>query len=48
VATVDRIIEYMKNGCTMKEKYRSRADSFFAFGDRNNCKRVYEYIIRNR
>lgn len=48
VATVDRIIEYMKNGCTMKEKYRSRADSFFAFGDRNNRKRVYEYIIRNR
>ncbi|MBR2315007.1 MAG: CDP-glycerol glycerophosphotransferase family protein [Clostridia bacterium] len=47
-ATVDRIIEYMQSGCRMKEKYLSRADSFFAFNDRNNCKRVYEHIIRNR
>ena len=43
--TVDRIIEYMENGCRMKEKYRERADRFFAFSDRNNCRRVYEKLI---
>lgn len=47
-STVDRIIEYMQSGCEMKEKYLSRADSFFAFNDRNNCKRVYEHIIYSR
>lgn len=44
-ATVDRIIEYMENGCQLKDKYRQRIDSFFAFNDKNNCQRVYEKII---
>ena len=44
-STVDCIIEYMQTGCQMKEKYRSRARQFFAFHDRNNCKRVYQKII---
>ncbi len=43
-ATVNRIIEYMENGCTLKDKYRERIDSFFAFHDRNNCKRICEAI----
>lgn len=43
--TVDRIIEYMENGCQLKEKYRERIDSFFAFNDHNNCQRVYEKIM---
>lgn len=43
--TVDRIIEYMENGCQLKEKYRQRIDNFFAFNDKNNCQRVYEKII---
>lgn len=43
--TIDRIIEYMENGCQMKEKYRARADRFFAFNDRNNCQRVYDKLI---
>lgn len=43
--TVDRIIEYMENGCVLKDKYRERIDSFFAFNDNNNCQRVYERII---
>ena len=44
-STVDRIIEYMASGCRMKEKYRERADHFFAFDDRENCRRVYEKIM---
>lgn len=44
-STVDRIIEYMENGCQLKDKYRERIDKFFAFNDQNNCQRVYEKII---
>lgn len=44
-ALVDRIIEYMENGCRLKEKYRERIDQFFAFNDKNNCQRVYEKIM---
>ena len=43
-ATVDRLIEYMRSGCKLKDRYRARIDSFFAFDDRENCRRVYEKI----
>lgn len=43
--TIDRIIEYMKNDCQLKEKYQKRIDQFFAFNDQNNCQRVYEKIM---
>lgn len=46
--SVNRIIEYMENGCELKEKYRKRIDSFFAYNDRNNCERVYEKILDSR
>lgn len=42
---IDRIIEYMENGCVMKDKYRKRCDEFFAYQDQNNCQRVYDKII---
>lgn len=44
--TVDRIIEYMENGCQLKDKYRARIDNFFAFNDKNNCQRVYDEIMK--
>lgn len=44
-STINRIIEYMKNGCQLKQKYRERIDQFFAFNDQNNCQRVYEAIM---
>lgn len=43
--TVNRIIEYMANGCKLKDQYRERIDHFFAFDDQNNCQRVYEHIL---
>lgn len=43
---VNRIIEYMENGCQLKDKYRERIDNFFAYNDRNNCQRVYEEILK--
>ena len=44
-STVDRMIEYMENECRMKEKYLKRIEGFFAFGDKNNCQRVYHRIM---
>jgi len=44
--TVNRIIEYMENGCQLKDKYRQRMDSFFAFDDKNNCQRLYEKLAQ--
>lgn len=47
-STVERIIEYIKNGCHMKPVYRERVDHFFAYRDRNNCQRVYDKIMEER
>jgi CDP-glycerol glycerophosphotransferase (TagB/SpsB family) len=45
-ALVDKIIEYMENGCVMPEIYKARVDDFFAFHDRNNSQRVYDELIK--
>ena len=42
--TVELLIEYMENGCRLKDKYRERIDRFFPFGDKDNCKRILERI----
>lgn len=44
-STINTIIDYMENDCQLKDKYRQRIDSFFAFNDRNNCQRIYDKII---
>ncbi len=41
---IDIIIDYMKNGCKLKPVYENRIDQFFAFSDKNSCKRLYEKI----
>lgn len=43
-ALVGRIIEYMQNGCQLKDLYRDRIEKTFPRVDRNNCQRVYEEI----
>ena len=42
---VNTIIEYIDNGAQMKDAYKARVDSFFAFNDKNNCKRVVKEIL---
>ncbi len=42
---IDLIIEYVKGGCVLKDKYRERIDAFFAFNDQNNCQRVLDKIL---
>lgn len=45
-ALVDILIDLMERDVKkMEEPYRSRAESFFAFHDRNNCRRVAEAIL---
>lgn len=43
-STVKLLIEYMSNGCRLKEKYRERIENFYLYFDRNNSRRVYEKI----
>lgn len=43
---IDCLIEYMGNGCKLKDKYRARIDATFPFSDQNNCQRVYEAILK--
>ena len=43
---VDEICNYMKNDCKIYEKYNDRISDFFAYTDKNNCKRVYETMLK--
>ena len=43
-AAVERIIEYMRNGCKLKDKYRRRIEAFFTFNDKNCCRRIFDKI----
>jgi CDP-glycerol glycerophosphotransferase (TagB/SpsB family) len=42
---VDCLIEYMDNGCQLKEEYRERIERTFAFADQNCCARVLEKML---
>lgn len=42
---IDTLIDYMKNGCEMKEVYKKRADDFFYYTDHNNCQRIYKEML---
>ena len=44
---VEKIIEYIENDCLMEDEYVKRVESFFKFHDRNNSKRVYEWLINH-
>lgn len=43
---INRMIEYMKNGCKLKKVYQDRIEKTFPYNDRENCRRVYEEIIK--
>ena len=42
---VKAIIDHIKNGCMMEDKYKKRVDNFFYKADKNNSKRVFDSII---
>lgn len=41
-ALVELLCGYMEQECRLKPQYRARQDDFFAFSDRENCRRIYE------
>ena len=44
---IDKIIEYIDNDCEMEEIYQERVESFYKFTDKNNSKRVYDWIYKH-
>ncbi|WP_407453380.1 CDP-glycerol:glycerophosphate glycerophosphotransferase [Methanobrevibacter sp.] len=42
-----KLDEYLDNNCQMEEEYQKRVDKFFTYADQNNCKRVYDWILKN-
>jgi CDP-glycerol glycerophosphotransferase (TagB/SpsB family) len=50
VRTADELVgaveKLLQTGCQMDGRYQKRVDDFFAFHDRNNCKRVYDAILQ--
>ena len=41
---VDKIKFYLSDDCKMEDKYKERVDDFFKYKDKNNSKRVYDWI----
>ena len=46
-ALVDKIISYLDNDCKMEKEYLEKVNKFFKYNDKNNSKRVYEWIKNN-
>ena len=44
---IGKLSEYIENNCQMEDEYKKRVDKFFTYNDKNNCKRVYEWILKN-
>ncbi len=44
---INLIMNYVNCNCEMKDKYKKRVDDFFEYHDKNNCKRVYEFILND-
>jgi CDP-glycerol glycerophosphotransferase (TagB/SpsB family) len=44
-STVQAIVEVIKKGSIMEQKYQKRVDKFFAHHNRSNSQRVYEAIL---
>lgn len=44
---VNKLNYYFENDFRMEKEYLDRVDDFFIFTDKNNCKRVYEWIFND-
>lgn len=45
-STVKEIITSIQNNCRLDKKYETRINEFFEYYDKNNCKRVYEELLK--
>ena len=44
---ISKIEYYINTDCIMEDIYKNNVDNFFKYHDRNNCQRVYDWIIKN-
>ncbi len=44
---ISKIKDYINNNCKIEEKYIERIDKFFKYNDKNNSKRVYEWLKKH-
>lgn len=44
---INKIKEYILNDCKNEDEYSDRVINFFKFNDKNNCKRVYDWILKH-
>ena len=44
--TVNEIVKAIEGGCKLEEKYLERIENLYEYFDKNNCKRVYEEILK--
>lgn len=44
---ISKLNMYLENGCEMEDEYKKRVDEFFTYRDKNNSKRVYDWIKKN-
>jgi len=45
--TVQAIIDAVNDDCAVQDTYRARMDDFFAFSDRDNCRRILKEIKKH-
>ena len=45
-SSVKEIIKCIQNDCKIEDKYIQRINKFYTFHDKDNCKRVYEEILK--
>lgn len=43
---VDELCKYMNNKCKILDMYKNRIDDFFEYDDHENCRRIYEELIK--
>lgn len=46
-ALIEKIWYYLENDCIMEEEFKENVDNFFKFIDKNNCERVYKWILES-
>ncbi len=44
-STVDEMISLIGNDCALAPEYAEKVEKFFAYGDKENCKRIYDAIL---
>ena len=47
-ALIDKIKQYFNDDFEMEDEYVNKVDDFFKFTDKNNCKRVYDWLYENK